>query len=237
MKKPWVTGLLSVVPGLGLIALGQVVAGLGVMLGMSLLILLSLTTASADLSAWLFSFALILWMLQLGYAVLAARVAAAPRESPEKIGRREARQTQREATAIQRSAREALTRLLLPGQHLQIALAGSQTGVDPRLLGEILLAILHALGGGAYAGAPSDRPTTCIGITEDELVFTITRRLPKPSNLRRVPLGDVSIVALKEGRWGFDKLVLHTGKRKLLGLYTAQSLRPAIGELAAILGK
>ncbi len=237
MKKPWVIGLLSVVPGLGLIALGQVVAGLGVMAGMSLLIFLSLITTSADLSAWLFSFALILWMLQLGYAMLAARVAAAPRESPERIARREAKRTQREGTAIQRSARETLTPLLLPGQHLRIALAGSKTGVDPRLLGEIFLAILLAVGGGAYTGGPSDPPTTCIGITEDELVFTTTRRLPKPSNLRRVPLSAVAAVELKKGRWGFDKLVVRTGKRKLLGLRTAQSLRPAIRELAAILGK
>lgn len=236
MKKPWVIGLLSIIPGLGLIVVGQAVAGLGVMAGTSLLIVLSLVTSPGDLSAWLFSFALILWMLQLGYAILAARAVAAPPESPETIARREARQAQREATAFQRSAGEALTPLILPGQHLRLAFAGSKTGVDARLLGEILLALLHALGGGATAGPPSDPPTTCIGITEDELVFTITRRVPKPSDLRRVPLADVSTMELKEGRWGYDKLVLHAGNRKLLSLRTAQSLRPAIAELAALLG-
>ena len=142
---------------------------------------------------------------------------------------------QRDAIAIQRSAREALTLLLLPGQHLRIALNG-MGGVDARLWGELLLAILHGLGGGAVT-AMSDRPTTCIGITEDEFVFAITRRLPTPSNLQRVPLGDVSLVEFKEGRLGFDKLTLRTGKRKLLRLYTAKSLRPAIRELATLLHK
>ena len=235
MKKPWVVGLLSIVPGLGLIALGQVVAGLGVMAGISLLVVLFLITTSTDLSTWLFSFALILWMLQLGYAMLAAVGAAAPKQSPKKIAQREAREIQREAAAIQRSAREALTPLLLPGQHLRIALDG-MGGIDVRVVGGLLLALIHALGGGAYTGGP-DRPTTWIGITEDELVFATTRRIPKPSDLRRVSLSDVSLAGFKEGRLGFDKLVLRTGKRKLLRLYTAKSLRPAIRELATLLRK
>jgi hypothetical protein len=235
MKKPWVVGLLSIVPGLGLIVLGKVVAGHGVLGGMALLVFLSMITTSEEVTAWLFSLALILWMLQLGWAVVAAWVARLPQKSPEKTARRKAREPQREATAIQRSAREALTPLLVPGQHLRMALAGSKRGVDARVLGEILLAILHALGGGAYAGGVSDPPTTCIGITEDELVFAITRRPPRPSDLRRVPLGNVSLVEFKEGRWGFDKLVLHIGERKPLRLVTAESLRPVIQELAAIL--
>jgi hypothetical protein len=235
MKKPWVVGLLSIVPGLGLIFLGQVVPGLAVFGSMSLLVVLFLITTPADLSAWIFTFALIFWMLQLGYAVVAAMIAKAPKLSPEQIAKREARQLQRDAAAIQRSAREALTPLLPPGQHLRIALNG-MGGVDARLWGEILPAILHGIGGGTYTGV-SDRPSTCIGITENELVFAITRRLPTPSGLRRVPVSEVSLVRFKEGRLGFDKLTLHTGKRKQLRLYTAKSLRPVIQELAAILRK
>jgi hypothetical protein len=237
MKKPWVVSLLSVIPGLGLIALGQVVMGLGVMAGMALLIFFSVTTPSTDLSTWLFVFALILWMLQLGYALLAAIAAAAPHQSPEKSAQREARRSQREAEAIQRSASETLTPLLLPSQHLRIALNG-MGGVDPHMLGKLLLALLGALGRIQPAGdLDTYRPITSIGITEDDLVFTTTRRLPQPSDLRRVPLRDVSLVEFKERRWGLDKLVLHAGKYKLLCLHTAQSLRPAIRELAAILRK
>jgi len=233
MKKPWVVGLLSIVPGLGLILLGQVIPGLGVMAGMSLLFFLFLTTTSTDLSTWLFVFALIFWMLQLGYAVFAAMVAAAPKVSPEKIAQREARRSQREATAIQRSARDALKPLLPPDRHLRIALDGLG-GVDARIMGELLLRIIYALGGGTVTDG-SDRPTTYIGITEDELVFATTRRIPSPSSLRRVPLSDVSLVEVKEGRLGFDKLTIRTGKRKLLRIYTAKSLRPTIQELGTIL--
>jgi len=237
MKKPWVVGLLSIVPGLGLIALGQVVPGLGVMAGMSLLVFLLLITTFADLGAWLFSFALILWMLQLGYTLLAAAAAAAPQESPGKIAQREARRMQREAAAIQGSARKLLTPLLLPDQELRIALNG-MGNVDARMVGETLLALLAALVRIEPAGDwDTYRPPTCIGITQDELVFVTTRRLPKPSDLRRVHLGDVSLAEFKERRWGFDKLVLHTGKHKLLHLYTAQSLRPTIRELATLLRK
>lgn len=235
MKKPWVIGLLSVIPGLGLIALGQVATGLGVMAGLSLLVFLLLITTSAHLGAWLFSFALILWMLQLGYSMLAAAAAAAPHESPEKIARREARRMQREAAAVQDSARKLLTPLLLPGQELRIALTG-MGGVDARMAGESLLALLAALVRIEPAGDwDTYRPPTCIGITEDELVFVTTRRLPKPSDLRRVPLGDVSLVEFKERRWGLDKLVLRTGKHSQLRLYTANSIRPVIRELTTLL--
>jgi hypothetical protein len=232
MKKWWVVGLLSIIPGLGLLALGQVAAGVGVMAGTGLLILLSLITTSADLSTGLFVFTLIIWMLQLGYSLLAAIAAASPKQSPKQIARREATRKQLEAAVIQREAREALMPLLLPGQHLRIALDG-MGGVDARILGGILLALLNGLGGGGYAGGP-DRPTTIIGITEDELVFSTTRRIPQPSDLHRIPIAAVSLVEFKERRLGYDRLVLSTGKRELR-LYTAQSLRPAIQELAAIL--
>jgi len=237
MKKPWIAGLLSVFPGLGIIVLGQVVAGIGVMAGTLLLVVLSLLTSPADISAWLISFAIILWMLQMGYAVLTAWAAAAPQESPQKTSQSEERERQREAEAIQRSAREALTPLLLPGQHLRIALNGRKAGIDARMSGELLLGIVDALLGGGGFSDVSDPPTTCVGITEDELVFAITRRIPKPSDLRRVPLSDVSLVEFKEGRWGLDKLVLDTGRPKLLHFYTAESLRPVIGELTVALSE
>lgn len=235
MKKPWVVGLLSIVPGLGLIALGQTAVGLGVFAGMALLVILFLTGSSPELSAWWFVLALIAWVLQLAYAMVAAMMARSPRRSPAQLARRQASELQREALAIQQAASQALTPLLRPDQRLRIALHG-MGGVDVRLWGELLLAILHGIGGGAVTDI-SDRPTTCIGVTEDELVFTTTRRNPKPSDLRRAPLQNVSLAGFREGRLGFDRLVLRIGKRQPLRLYTAKCLRPTIQELATILRK
>lgn len=235
MKKPWVIGLLSIIPGLGLLVLGQIVPGLVVMAGTALLIYWSRVSSSADLTAWIVVLGLIFWMLQLGYAIVAAMLARSPKRSAARTARRQAQELQRESAAIQLAARQALAPLLRPGQTLRIALLGLG-GMDARLWGDLLLAIVQGIGGGAVTES-SDRPTTCIGITADELVFTTTRRSPKPSDLRQVPLSDVSLAGFKEGRLGFDRLTLQIGKRQPLRLYTAKCLRTTIQELADILRK
>lgn len=93
---------------------------------------------------------------------------------------------------------------------------------------------------GALGGVPSSalNRTTYIGITDDDLVFAISKDPRKPSRVQRVPLGNVSIVKFRESRTPLfiDVLVIDTGTKRLT-LSTGSSLRPVIRELAATLSE
>lgn len=131
------------------------------------------------------------------------------------------------------SARDVLIPLLRPGESLCIALSGPTGWLEGVSLLDLLKALLDVLG-----GIPTSElnRTTYIGITDEDLVFAITKDPKQPSSLQRVPLGYVSIVKFKESRTPFliDVLVIDAGTKRLT-LSTWESQRPIIRELAEIL--
>ncbi len=133
------------------------------------------------------------------------------------------------------SAEAVLIPLLHPGECLRIALSGATGWLEGVSLPDLVGALFSMLG-----GIPSSElnRTTYIGITDEDLVFAITKDPKKPSRVQRAPLGNVSIVKFKESRTPFliDVLVIDTGKKRLT-LSTASSLRPVIRELAAALSE
>ncbi len=133
------------------------------------------------------------------------------------------------------SAEAVLIPLLHPGECLRIALSGATGWFEGVSLPDLVEALFSMLG-----GIPTSElnRTTYIGITDEDLVFAITKDPKKPSRVQRVPLGNVSIVKFKESRTPFliDVLVIDTGKKRLT-LSTGSSLRPVIRELAAALSE
>ena len=73
MKKPWVIGLLSVVPGLGLIVLGEVRQGLGVMDIVALLAFLVEFAPWEIVNAASCVLGFVAWVSQLYCAVIVAQ--------------------------------------------------------------------------------------------------------------------------------------------------------------------
>jgi hypothetical protein len=227
MKRPWVIGLLSVVPGLGLIILGQLVEGCAVMVGTTLLALLSVVIPSAELSVWFFVVGLIVWAVQLWYTVdLSLRLRR----------NHEAASLTPTQTALnddsRRWAKEALEPLLTASEHLSLAFSGHTQGVDIHALANIVLALL----GG---GAGGELRTTYVGITNDCLVFAKAIGRPKASDLRRVRLKSASLVRFKEHDTALlhDELVIAIEGRGTLRLGTSKPDRQTIRELGLILSK
>jgi len=132
------------------------------------------------------------------------------------------------------SAREVLIPLLRPGEGLSIALSGATGWLEGLSFVDVVFGFIGAAGG-AFTGL--DR-TTYIGITDDDLVFAISRDPKKPTQLQRAPLGNVSIVKFKESSTPFliDVLVIDTGTKRLT-LSTGETLRPVIRELAETLAR
>jgi len=133
----------------------------------------------------------------------------------------------------QASAREVLIPLLHPGERLKIALSGPTIGIDTLSLVDIVLSLI------AGSAPTTSTRTTYLGITNDEMVFAVTRNPKKPSQLQRVSLGNVSIVKFKEHDTSLllDELVIDTGTAKPLRLATAPVLRTVIRKLASVLSR
>jgi hypothetical protein len=235
MRKPWVVGLLSVVPGLGLIVLGQAVKGLAIMVAMAFLTLLFLTLGSSDLSAVFFTFALILWVSQLYYAVVVAqRLARA--EAGLALPEREAAIAPLPAGASTEekalhNTRKTLMGLLLPGEHLRVGVYGS-TGLQAHSLVDLGLALLS---GDAPLTGESVRQVH-LGIVKDELAFVKADAFGKPAHLERIPLKQVSLVKYREHMLS-DELVLDIGEEKPLTVAVGRPMRKGTRELVSILPK
>jgi hypothetical protein len=151
VKKPWVIGLLSVVPGLGLIVLGEVRQGLGVMAIMAFLAFL------VEFAPWeivnaascVLGFA---WVSQLYYAVIVAQRLAhveagvvlparplAPTPPGASLGER-----------LLHKVRQSVMQQRLPGETLRVAIAGQ---VGPSFASAVLMGfgaglVQHRLCGG-----------------------------------------------------------------------------------------
>jgi hypothetical protein len=76
MKKPWVIGLISILPGLGFIVLGKIIQGLIVFIVVGYFALLGYLINHEEVSVIFYTLALIAWITQLYYAISIARRSA-----------------------------------------------------------------------------------------------------------------------------------------------------------------
>jgi hypothetical protein len=76
MKKPWVVGILSIIPGLGLIILGKIIPGILAMASLIVLAFPILFGPSGAASEGVVAVVLIIWVVQGYYAVVVAQRSA-----------------------------------------------------------------------------------------------------------------------------------------------------------------
>ncbi|MGE5250823.1 MAG: hypothetical protein ACM3QS_11495, partial [Bacteroidota bacterium] len=151
MRKPWVIGLLSLVPGLGLLVLGEVRKALAAVGAVALLAAGALAFRNDTVFTIVFVLAVVVWTLQWMMALTEAQRQAgiesgtAPTVRPVTPA-----PLAPSASASERSlhkARQALMEVMPPAENLRVALNGF-TGVPS--LGSILLALVSG-------GMPGDR--------------------------------------------------------------------------------
>jgi hypothetical protein len=206
MQKPWNIVLLSIIPGLGLILLGEIWKGTAALISVPLLFIGSyLTSESGDISIYLFVAGIILWGVQLQYAFMYA----SRRERVEKGQVPVARQVDigplpPDASAVDKSVhhmRQVVTELLEPGENLKTVL--QVTTKSP----SILPALMAAFVGGTTSGTLE---WVYLGLTEKDLVIVEMDALNKPSSLKRIPVGQVKLERYTEGPIT-DEIVLVSG--------------------------
>jgi hypothetical protein len=243
MKKPWAIGLISVIPGLGLVVLGETKKGVAafaitaaLFLAFYLGVFVNDNSALATLGFVLFPMA---WVLQWIYAVVLAQrhsrqqAGSALAERPVSIA-----PPPPGASAAQKGLHKATVKVLklLPeGEQLKLALDGV-TGTFPTTADHIDLvnSILNLVGlilrwPGAGLGPPSrisDIRTVYVGLTPHNLVLVKTDALGGPSELKRIPLSQVSLVKAAEGRLA-DDVILEIGEVKPLHVRIRKAYRGA----------
>jgi hypothetical protein len=232
-KKPWVVGVLSIVPGLGLAALGEIRRGL-VALILTLLpfaCLLGPWEAVAVIGATL---GLVAWITQGAYAVVAARrlaleeagLALPVREvSIAPLGPAASAEEKR----LHRVRRIVLS-LLNPGENLRAAVQGA-LGLQPTA--STLLNLGAALAGGHSAGVEPARPLY-LGVTDEELILVWMDAFGRPNQVQRIRRDRVSLVKHTEGAVA-DEIVIETDETGPLRVGVGRTLRSGTRELTRAL--
>jgi hypothetical protein len=234
MKKPWAIGLISIVPGLGLVILGEAGRGLGAFV-LTTLFLAGTFVPGETVPATSFAFFLIAWIVQGYYAVviaqrlLRAQAGLALPERPVSITL-----PPPGASSAQKASHKAkvtVLKLLPPGDQLKLALQAT-TGMAST--GEALL----DLAGAASGVPPTHREIrqVYLGITPHDLVLVKTDAFGAPSELKRIPLARVSLVKAAEGLLS-DELVVDLGEAKPLHVGIGKAFREATRELIGLLSQ
>jgi hypothetical protein len=230
MRSPWVIGILSVVPGLGLLILGRVIPGLAAIAFMAVAGILASLAPSGTISQVVLAVAFIVWVVQGYYAVVIAQRTARS-EAGDSLAEREvsiAPPPQGASLAERRAyeARKAVLQLLPPGQQLRVAIHGS-TDTTP-----IALALLDLA-----TGAPSQGQEIrqlYVAVTDHDLILVKIDPFGKPSHLQRIPLAQVKLSEFKQGMLS-DVLAFDIGAAQPLSIGVARMMRQWTQELANLL--
>jgi hypothetical protein len=230
MRRPWIIGALSIVPGLGIIALGRIVPGLAVMASIAVLGFLALLDPAGTIAQLAFSVGLIIWVTQGYYAIALARRLAQSR-SGSTIPEREAATEPLPPGASfadkrAHEARMAVAPLLEPSETLRVVIHGS-TDTTP-----IGLALMDLV-----TGASSDQPESrqlYLGITEHDLVLVEIDAFGKPSHLQRIPLAKVKLGEFRQGILS-DVLALDVDASQSLRIGVARMMRQRTRQLADLI--
>jgi hypothetical protein len=221
MKKPWVIGLMSVIPGLGFIVLGKTLLGLISFLIVASAALLTVVIPSEDASAIFFTLFYIAWFVQLFYAVfIALRLAHVEaglvlQAKPVFIAPLPAGASLKDKKL--QKTRQTMMELLPPGEYLQIALKG-KTGNWTQALHEY----------------PPDIRVIYFGTTEQDLIIIKTDGMGDPNELQRIPINKISAVKLVEGFLN-DAVDFDVGENKPLRIYVSYRFRPELVQLVGVL--
>lgn len=220
MKKPWVIGLLSIIPGLGFFVLGKIREGfIASIITVGLIILSFLTSDSENFSATAFAIAIVAWGSQLVFAILLT-----PNETRSEMGlvlpKREVfiAPPSKDASLEEKhqyNIRKTVLGLLQPDENLKIVLSG-QTGTVP-LLQALIFSLLWS---------PPAVTLVYLGITEKHLIFINTDQLGKPSELQRLPFNQVVLANSREGVLS-DRINIQVGDTKPLSIDVPRSSREA----------
>ena len=195
MMRTWQVGLLSLFPGVGLLALGERAWGIGVLVSFVALVFVYLFAPWQIVYELSCGLAVALWASQLTIAIAHSR-------------RREARQRKLDGGLVQLArpphqkssplatasrsqramhrAREAVSQQLLPGERLNLAVTCQAM---PTLGSHILM--------GAAAFATMRQ--FYIGATERDLVLVELDLMGKPSEVRRCPLATAKLLESSDG--------------------------------------
>jgi len=227
MKKPWVVGVLSIIPGLGFWVLGKIRPGFIVSIITSGFGILGyLTSPWENLSITFYTLALIAWVSQGYYAILLAQskarskagldlpvrqVSIAPPPQDASLGEKHLHK-----------ARQTVMELLQPNENLKIAIEG-RTGTTS-FLRTLLL------------GPSLNIRVVYLGVTEHQLIFVNTDKIGKPSELQRIPFSQVTWATSKESQLT-DWIDIQIGETNHLKIEVPRSSRNATQQILAVLSK
>lgn len=224
MRKPWVVGLASIIPGLGYIILGKTRQGLILFLLIGVSIFFAWLSPWENLTITIATLVLIAWITQGYYAVVYAQrqvkaeaglelpvrqIPTAPPPQGASLGEKHLHKV-----------RQTVLPLLQPGENLKVAIEG-RTGTT-----SLLWTLL---------GAPSmNIRVVYLGITDQNLIFIKTDRLGKPEDLQRIPFSQVGRANSKEGQLS-DWVDLKISGTNPLRIEVPRSSRDATRQLVGVL--
>jgi len=223
-------GLLSIIPGLGLVVIGEFLKGLGVFIITFLAFMCLFVPWDIFVGIGL-ALGLILWGVQLWYAVsVAQRLSRAEAGLALPVRQVEAASLPPGASFEEKSQqkiRDTVMGLLAPDERLNVALYGT-TGVRTFTLVDLILALL---GGTPLSG---EKVRQCyLGITDNELILIETDAFGKPFNIQRIAFNKVLILKFREHMLS-DELAIDIGEEKPLQLAVGRPLRQSTRQLVSM---
>lgn len=227
MKKTWIIGLLSIIPGLGFFLLGKILQGFVVLFLTGGLLTVGLFSTGNNFSITVITLAFIAWVTQGYFAVLLAR-SRARTEAGLNLPVREVSIAPPEPDASREEkhlykVRKTMMELLPQGEDLRVSIEG-WIGSAP-----FLRRLIDTL----FAG-PSVPSLVYLGVTDQDLIYVKTDGLGKPSELQRVPISQVTLAAIKEGMLS-DWMDIQFNETAPLKIEVVRSSREEARQLTGIL--
>lgn len=224
MKKPWVVGLLSIIPGLGFLILGKTRQGLMIFLLIGAAVFFAWLSPWENLTISIATLALIAWITQGYYAVVYAQRQAKSEAGLELPVRQVPTAPPPQGASLGEKhlhkVRQTVLPLLQPEESLKVAIEG-RTGTT-----SLLWTLLGA--------SSMNIRVVYLGITDQNLIFIKTDRFGKAEDLQRIPFSQVAKTSLKEGQLS-DWVELHIGGNSPLRVEVPRSSREATRQLISIL--
>jgi hypothetical protein len=232
MKNPLIVGLLSIVPGLGLLSLGKPIAGIIAFLSVALFIFLGVMLRIENLSITSFTLALIAWGTQMYYAVLVAQQLKRNAESQSPAVRAVSMAPLSPGASRGEkqlyNARQEVMQLLVPGEYVSVVVQGvigAPSGISS------LLNIIATLAGGVPVGDFKEGQPVYLAISGHDFIHTKTNIMGKPKDLQRVPLSQARLVKFSEGMLT-DTVVIDFGEFKPMRVRVGRQMRQGTEQLA-----
>jgi len=215
MQSPFLIGLLSIVPSLGLFVLKKPRKGLGVLGILFVLLILFLFTSSNFIAQLSFQFAILVYIGQIYLAVQSARTIKRQQAGELAIPREITKNEPPPGLSLKERGdykmRETVRQQLNPGEELlEVVVAQSKfpTG-SLALFGPVaMLSMRHYY----------------VGLTEDMLVMIEQDSLGQHVDIKRLPLEDIKSSKFKK-RMLYDDIVLDFGDKNILKLQVTYGLR------------